>query len=69
MLWKIRTEKNLSLRQIEEKTGIGKTTLNNIENGITSPRIDELEKIAICLECGILDLIRSDVLVCKNKTS
>lgn len=68
MLWKIRTEKNLSLRQIEDKTGISRSVLNKIENGITSPRIDELEKIAVCLECGILDLIRSDVLVCKKKT-
>ena len=57
----------MTLRQIEKKTGISRSTLNKIENGIISPRIDELEKIAVCLECGILDLIRSNVLVCKKK--
>ena len=37
LTWQARTEKNVTLKQLEALTGIGKTTLNNIENGLVSP--------------------------------
>jgi transcriptional regulator with XRE-family HTH domain len=46
--------------QLAEKTGIGKSTLNNIENGKTSPTLFQLETIAIALGCHISDLYKSD---------
>lgn len=48
-LWEIRKDKNVSLRELEEKTSIGHSTLNRIENGQTSPTLDELGKIAEAL--------------------
>ena len=51
-LWEIRKNKNVSLRELEKKTGIGHSTLNRIENGQTSPTLDELGKIAdaLCID-------------------
>lgn len=49
-------EKNLSLRGLSERTGISKTTLNTIENGKVSPRLDQLERIATALNVSITDL-------------
>ena len=56
LLWKKRKEKGLTLRQLEEVTGISKSTLGNIENQMTSPTIDEMEIIANALDCAIDDL-------------
>lgn len=52
----------MSLRQLEEATGLGKSTLNNYENGVSSPTIDALEMIAIALHCRITDLLDSPYL-------
>ena len=32
LTWQARTEKNVTLKQLEKMTGISKTTLNTIEN-------------------------------------
>lgn len=60
LLWEMRTKKNCTLMQLAKKTGIGKSTLNNIENGKTSPTLFRLETIAIALGCHISDLYESD---------
>ena len=49
LTWQARTEKNMTLKQLEALTGIGKTTLNNIENGLVSPTLRQLEAIARAL--------------------
>lgn len=46
--------------QLAKKTGIGKSTLNNIENEKTSPNLFQLETIAIALDCRISDLYESE---------
>ena len=46
----------LTLTELEALTGIGKTTLNNIENGTVSPRLDQLEAIARATGTKITDL-------------
>ena len=51
-----RRRAGLTLTELEALTGIGKTTLNNIENGTVSPRLDQLEAIARATGTKITDL-------------
>lgn len=60
LTWQARANKNLTLKQLEELTGISKTTLNTIENGKTSPTLRQLESIAIALDTRISDLYDSE---------
>ncbi|MBS4931278.1 MAG: helix-turn-helix transcriptional regulator [Clostridiales bacterium] len=60
LLWQVRANKGLTLRQLEELTGISRATLNNIENGKVSPQLDYLEKLAIAMDVRITDLFESD---------
>lgn len=60
LTWQARIEKNLTLKQLEALTGISKTTLNNIENGLTSPTLRQLEAIAAALNVHISQLFDSD---------
>lgn len=60
LTWQARTEKNLTLKQLEALTGIGKTTLNNIENGLVSPTLRQLEAIASALDTTISKLYESE---------
>lgn len=55
-LWDIRKERQITLAQLAEMTGISKSTLNNIENGKYSPTLDNLEKIADSLDVNLADL-------------
>lgn len=59
--WQARQERGLTLRQLEELTGIGKTTLNNIENGLVSPTLNQIEAIASALGVHMSDLYTSDI--------
>lgn len=52
-LWEVRTAKGLKLEAVAALTGVSKSTLNNIENGKTSPTLANLEKIAQGLGCRI----------------
>jgi transcriptional regulator with XRE-family HTH domain len=58
--WHARHEKNITLKQLQDLTGINKTMLNDIENGKRSPTLDQLEKIAIALNVRITDLFKSE---------
>ena len=59
-LWDVRNEKGYSIRSLEEITGISKSEINNIENGRISPRLVQLEKLAVALNVGIVDLFESE---------
>lgn len=59
LIYEQRMKKHISLRELSEETGIGKTTLNNHENGKTSPTLEQLEKIAIALNVKMSDLYDS----------
>ena len=59
-LWEIRTAKGLKLEAVAAVTGVSKSTLNNIENGKTSPTLANLEKIAKGLGRRISDLYESE---------
>lgn len=58
--WEARNAKKITLVQLSKMTGSGKSTLNNIENGKTSPTLFQLETIAIVLKVRITDLFDSD---------
>jgi len=45
--------------QLAKKSGISKTALDNIENGVTSPTLFQLECIAKALDVRISDLYES----------
>lgn len=60
LTYKVRKEKKITLTQLEAMTGISKTTLNDIENCKVSPKIQQLETIAIALGVRITDLFESE---------
>ena len=45
-VWQLRTAKGYSLRELEEISGVSKTTINNIENGKANPTIETLLLLA-----------------------
>lgn len=59
LTWQARTQKNMTLKELSAMTGISKTTLNYIENGITSPTLRQLEAIAQALDVKMTDLFDS----------
>ena len=60
LLWEKRTEKWFTLMELAKKSGIGKSTLNNIENGKVSPTLFQLEMIAIAVGIKITDLFETE---------
>lgn len=59
LLTQIMYEKNVSVRQLSNLTGIPKSTINNIMTEKYSPTLDNLEKIAKALKVGMVDLFES----------
>lgn len=59
-LWEIRRKRGITLKELERLTGLGKTTLNNIENERVSPTIYEVEMICKALEITFKDLIDTE---------
>ena len=60
LTWQSRYNKNVTLMKLSSKTGISKSTLNNIENGKVFPTIIQLEAIAKALDVKIGDLYDSE---------
>lgn len=60
LLWQARRFKEVTLIELAEKSGVSKSTLNNIENGRTIPNLYQLERIAMALNCKITDLFESE---------
>lgn len=56
-VWQLRTAKGYSLRELEELSGVSKTTINNIENGRANPTIETLLLLAKALEVELTALI------------
>lgn len=59
LLGEIMYKKNLSVRQVSRLTGVPSSTINDIMNGRSIPRLDTLEKIAEGLKIHISDLYES----------
>lgn len=60
LLYNFRKEKDLTLLEVSELTGVSKTMLNYYENGKISPRLDVLEEIARGLGCRMSSLYDSE---------
>ena len=60
LVWEVRTSKGFTLMELSKTSGIGKSTINNIENGKVSPTLFQLEMIAIALGVNITDLFESE---------
>ena len=58
LLWELRTSKGLTLKKLEERSGVSKSEINAIENAKVSPRLDTLKLLADALGCCICDLYR-----------
>ncbi|MDB8776419.1 MAG: helix-turn-helix transcriptional regulator [Blautia faecis] len=59
LLTQVMYEKNVSVRQLSNMTGIPKSTINNIMIEKYSPTLDNLERIAKALKVGMVDLFDS----------
>ena len=59
-LWEERSRRRYSLSQLSEMSGISRSTLNNIENGRTSPNVKQLEAKAKAMRIEIVDLFDSN---------
>ncbi len=60
LLGQIRISKGVTLMELENRTGISRSSLNNYENGKIVPDLLKLEKIAIALDVGITELFESE---------
>ena len=59
LVWNMRKYRRMTLVGLAEKSGISKTTLNNIENEKVWPTILQLEQIAKALHVHINELFES----------
>lgn len=59
LFYEIRIQHGLTLQQMAEKTGISKTTLNEIENDHRSPTLETLVQVAKSLNIKVTDLFDS----------
>ncbi len=60
LIWQVRKQKGITLIELADRTHIGKTTLNDYENGKFSPTLRQLETIAKALGVRITDLFESE---------
>ena len=60
LTWQARKSKNVTLEKLAKLTGIGKSTLNYIDNGRLSPTMNQMELIAKALGVRISDLYESE---------
>ena len=69
LVWEVRTSKGFTLMELSKKSGIGKSTINNIENGKVSPTLFQLEMIAIALGVKITDLFDTTTCITLQRDS
>ena len=60
LLWEKRKQKNLTLIELSKLTGLGKSTLNDLENEKYSPTMQQMEQIAKGMGLKITDLFDSE---------
>lgn len=58
--------KGFNLRDLSEKSGVGKTTISELENNKSNPSIETLGKIAKALDVPVSSLLDEDTV---NKTA
>ena len=60
LLSEIMYSKNVSVRQLSARSGISKSTIDNIMNEVYSPTMENMELLAKALKVRITDLFESD---------
>lgn len=55
----LRLTRNISLTELSKQSGVSKAALSQLESGVSNPRIDTLEAIAIALRLPLGDLLVS----------
>lgn len=60
LLRNYRKRKGLSIVELSQVSGLSKSTISNIENGIVSPTMLQMENLARALDVRITDLFESD---------
>jgi transcriptional regulator with XRE-family HTH domain len=61
LIYEARSRIGLSGKALAKKCGLSKSAMYRYENGIRSPTINQLEKIAKALGVKITDLFESDL--------
>ncbi len=59
LLGQIMVKKNITIRQASLLTGVPRSTISDILNGRTMPRMDTMEQLAAGLKVSINDLFES----------
>mgnify|MGYP001027367524 FL=1 len=59
LLGQIMVKKNITIRQASLLTGVPRSTISDILNGRTMPRLDTMEQLAAGLKVSINDLFES----------
>ena len=54
----LRKQKNMSLRELAQITGLSKTTLGDLEKDVKNPSLDTLEKIEVAFEMSPAELLK-----------
>ena len=54
----VRKQRNLTLIQLAERTGISTTHINDVENGLKEPGLSVLVRLARALKVQVTDLYR-----------
>ena len=60
LLSEIMYSKNISVPQLSARSGISKSTIDNIMNEVYSPTMENMELLAKALKVRITDLFESD---------
>lgn len=47
-----RIKNNMTVRDLADISGVGKTTINRIENGLGNPTVEVICQLAIALNCS-----------------
>ena len=56
LLWECRSAQNISLRELEKRSGISRSTLQRMESGKSSPTLMQMDIIAEALHINIAQL-------------
>ncbi len=67
-LRRMRDTKGMTLKKVEELTGIGVSHLSQIENDLRNINVAKLEKLASCYECEVADFFPRRVRARKAST-
>lgn len=60
LLWERREERRMTLRELSERSGLSKSTLQRIECSKRSPTLQQLDRIAKALNINITQLFTWD---------